>query len=117
MSLESLGINLRIKLVLATSWIIENVAKLLGYPNNSQGMPIGTNPNTVYRAATKENGGKGGTKVGINLVAISDIKAGDELFDDYRRHGSAPHWLLDFAKKYDVTLNFAECNDFGGSER
>lgn len=48
MSLESLGINLRIKLVLATSWIIENVAKLLGYPNNSQGMPIGTNPNTVY---------------------------------------------------------------------
>ena len=78
------------------------------------GLNHNTNPNTVYRAATKENGGKGGTKVGINLVAISDIKAGDELFDDYRRHGSAPHWLLDFAKKYDVTLNFSECNDFVG---
>jgi len=48
MSLESLGINLRIKLVLATSWIIENIAKLLGYPNNSQGMQIGTNIDSGY---------------------------------------------------------------------
>jgi hypothetical protein len=48
MSLESLGINLRIKLVLATSWFIENSAKLLGYPKTSQGMPIVSDPNAVY---------------------------------------------------------------------
>lgn len=48
MSLESLGINLRIKLVLATSWFIENTAKLLGYPKTSQGMPIVGDPNGVY---------------------------------------------------------------------
>jgi len=71
------------------------------------GLNHNTNPNTVYRASAN-----GGTDDGINLVAISDIKAGDELFDDYRRHGSAPDWLLQFAKKYNVTLNFAECNDF-----
>ena len=71
------------------------------------GLNHNTNPNTVYRASTN-----GGIDDGINLVAISDIKAGDELFDDYRRHGSAPDWLLQFAKKYNVTLNFAECNDF-----
>ena len=42
MSLESLGINLRIKLVLATSWFFENTAKLFGYPNTSSGMPMVT---------------------------------------------------------------------------
>jgi len=71
------------------------------------GLNHNTNPNTVYRASAN-----GGTDDGINLVAIRDIKAGDELFDDYRRHGSAPGWLLQFAKQYNVTLNFAECNDF-----
>lgn len=45
MSLESLGINLRIKLVLATSWLVENTAKLFGYPKTSTGMPIGNDPN------------------------------------------------------------------------
>tara|TARA_B110000305_G_scaffold224901_1_gene270905 strand:- start:651 stop:1721 length:1071 start_codon:yes stop_codon:yes gene_type:complete len=45
MSLESLGINLRIKLVLATSWVVENTAKLFGYPKTSSGMPIGNDPN------------------------------------------------------------------------
>ena len=54
----------------------------------------------------------GGTDVGINLVALTNIEAGEELYDDYRRHGSAPKWLLEFAKEYNVTLNFAECNDF-----
>jgi len=48
MSLESLGINLRIKLVLATSWFIENTAKLFGYPKVSQGMPIGFDQNGGY---------------------------------------------------------------------
>jgi hypothetical protein len=63
-------------------------------------------PNTVYRPAER------GTDEGINLLALTDIQSGDELFDDYRRHGRAPQWLLDFSTKYQVGLNFAECNTF-----
>ena len=63
-------------------------------------------PNTVYRPAA------GGTDEGINLVSLCAIKRGEELFDDYRRHGRAPDWLLAFARDYKVSLNFAECNDF-----
>lgn len=70
------------------------------------GLNHSPNPNTVYRTR------QGGTKEGIDLVALSDIKAGDELYDDYRRHGRAPSWLLQFAKEKQVTLNFADCNDF-----
>ena len=40
MSLELLGINLRIKIILAISWLLENIAKLFGYPSQSLGMPI-----------------------------------------------------------------------------
>lgn len=61
-----------------------------------------TEPNTVYRSS--ENG--------INLVALTEVEAGDELYDDYTRHGRAPEWLLAFSQKYNVNLNFAECNDF-----
>eukprot|EP00980_Cylindrotheca_fusiformis_P022878 scaffold9857_cov127-Cylindrotheca_fusiformis.AAC.24 len=64
-------------------------------------------PNAVYRPAEI-----GGTNVGIDLFSLCDIRKGEELFDDYRRHGSAPSWLLEFASKYNVTLNFAECNNF-----
>ena len=64
-------------------------------------------PNTAYRVAPD-----GGTAVSINLVAIEDVRKGEELLDDYRRHGTAPEWLLVFAEKYNVKLNFAECNDF-----
>jgi len=59
-------------------------------------------PNTVYKA----------TPDGINLVALVDIKADDELFDDYRRHGTSSPWLKEFARIHNVTLNFADCNDF-----
>jgi hypothetical protein len=65
-------------------------------------------PNTVYRTL------QGGTDDGIMLVALTDIKAGQELYDDYRRHGDAPAWLLEFAKDKHVTLNFPDCNDFVG---
>jgi hypothetical protein len=64
-------------------------------------------PNTVYRPAKI-----GGTEMGIDLIALCDIQQGEELVDDYRRHGSAPLWLLEFSSKYNVALNFAECNDF-----
>jgi len=63
-------------------------------------------PNTVYRTR------KGGIQKGLVLKALRDIRKGDELYDDYRRHGRAPQWLLEFAKLKQVTLNFAECNDF-----
>lgn len=71
------------------------------------GLNHSPSPNTVYRPAIN-----GGTDVGIDLVALRDIREGEELFDDYRRHGSAPAWLLKFASKNNVSLNFAECNDF-----
>ena len=63
-------------------------------------------PNTVYRAA------QGGTDEGINLVSLTAIKQGDELFDDYRRHGMAPQWLKAWQAQHAVSLNFADCNDF-----
>ena len=59
-------------------------------------------PNTVYKA----------TAGGIDLVALVDIQADDELFDDYRRHGTSSPWLKEFASIHNVTLNFADCNDF-----
>jgi hypothetical protein len=65
-------------------------------------------PNTVYRPASTSSG----TGEGINLIALRDIANGEELYDDYRRHGKAPEWLLEFALKYNVSLNFADCNDF-----
>lgn len=71
-----------------------------------------SNANTVYRAAIP-----GGTAVGIDLYALTDIKDGDELLDDYRRHGTAPSWLLKFARERGVTLNFAECNDFVSNDK
>lgn len=65
-------------------------------------------PNTVYRPHPT-----GGTSVGIHLVALDDVRKGDELTDDYRRHGTAPIWLQDFCQEYNVSsLNFADCNDF-----
>ena len=63
-------------------------------------------PNTVYRTRS------GGTNQGIDLVALRNIEAGEELYDDYRRHGKAQTWLLEWAKTKQVTLNFADCNDF-----
>ena len=67
-------------------------------------------PNTVYRTSPK------GIGCGINLVALSDVRRGDELFDDYTRHGPAPEWLKEFAIAYKVNLNFADCNDFVGNK-
>ena len=66
------------------------------------GLNHGTTPNTVYQLTEK----------GIDLVALQDIKVDAELLDDYRRHGTAPDWLKTFAIEHNVTLNFADCNDF-----
>lgn len=72
----------------------------LWIPGN--GLNHNKHPNTVYRA----------TPDGIDLVALVDIRPDDELFDDYRRHGTASDWLKEFATIHNVTLNFADCNDF-----
>lgn len=66
------------------------------------GLNHDAHPNTVYRTSPD----------GIDLVALVDVSSGSELFDDYRRHGQAPQWLLDFGNNYNVSLNFSECNDF-----
>ena len=63
-------------------------------------------PNTVYRTLP------GGTEEGIMLVALTDIPKNQELYDDYRRHGSAPPWLQQFALEKGIALNFAGCNNF-----
>jgi len=47
MSLETLGIQLRVQMVLAVSWVIENMAKIMGYPEKSLGMPA-INPDRIY---------------------------------------------------------------------
>ena len=72
----------------------------LWIPGN--GLNHNEHPNTVYRA----------TPDGIDLVALVDIRPDDELFDDYRRHGTSSDWLKEFATIHNVTLNFADCNDF-----
>lgn len=82
-------------------------ARFFGMWVPGNGLNHNPNPNTVYRAAAP-----GGIDVGIDLYALIDIRKGDELTDDYRRHGTAPSWLLNFAREGDFTLNFAECNDF-----
>ena len=72
-------------------------------------------PNTVYRndaddfVPTTPNG----QQSVLYLVALSDIEKGDELYDDYRRHGTTPPlWLKNYATEKNITLNFADCNDF-----
>jgi len=63
-------------------------------------------PNTIYQVSSD------GLDVGIDLCALTNVKKGDELHDDYRRHGNAPPWAKDFASKLGVSLNFTGCNDF-----
>jgi len=77
--------------------------RFLGMWIPGNGLNHSSDPNTVYRS----------TDHGIDLVALEPIKRGEELYDDYRRHGSrAPDWLRDFARNHGVTLNFQDCNDF-----
>jgi SET domain-containing protein len=75
------------------------------------GLNHNNEPNTVYVPHKNTDT----DLIGINLVALGDIKADEELYDDYRRHGSAPKWLRDFAIRKEISLNFAECNDFVSS--
>jgi SET domain-containing protein len=76
--------------------------RFFGFWIPGNGLNHNETPNTEYRA----------TIAGINLVALENIEAGQELFDDYRRHGTAPRWLKEFATDKNLHLNFADCNDF-----
>jgi len=103
---------------------------LYGFDPNAEGAPEGArlpwfhgvwipghglnhspDANTVYKPAASS-----GELQDIDLLTLKDVKAGDELTDDYRRHGSAPQWAKEFASKHGVTLNFAGCNDFVTAE-
>ena len=44
------------------------------------------------------------------VSCFKDIKNGEELVDDYRRHGAPPMWGPAFAKAFDISLNFAGYN-------
>jgi hypothetical protein len=107
----------------------DNCERFFGMWIPGNGLNHDPHPNTVYRwyetafdansdtFSASENSTAAGdsslnTVSGVNLLSLTEIAAGQELFDDYRRHGPAPLWLLEFAKKYKVTLNFANCNDF-----
>lgn len=94
-------------------WGFYRDADYSGYPKTTDdrfyGMWIPGNglnhspePNSVYRTSPQ----------GIDLIALTPIQAGDEIYDDYRRHGEAPAWLKQWGKDSDVMLNFADCNDF-----
>jgi SET domain len=78
--------------------------RFFGFWIPGNGLNHATTPNTVYKCHDKSPQ--------IHLLALTDIAAGDELFDDYRRHGPAPDWLKEFAVQHNVTLNFGDCNDF-----
>ena len=70
------------------------------------GLNHGIEPNTVYRTAAQ------GISHGIDLVALTDIASGDELLDDYRRHGKPPAFALEFSQQFGIDMNFVGCNDF-----
>jgi len=85
----------------------EDLNRFFGMWIPGNGLNHHLEPNTVYRP-NKE----GGVNEGIDLVALKEISSGDELWDDYRRHGKASLWLRTFAEVYQVSLNFSDCNDF-----
>ena len=48
----------------------------------------------------------------IHITARKDIRRGEELFYDYNDFGTPPQWLVDFAKEYDVPINYKGYCDF-----
>lgn len=82
-------------------------ARFFGMWIPGNGLNHHPNPNTVYRDLPG-----GPLQEGIQLVALTDIAKGEELLDDYKRHGTSPMWLRRFAQEKNITLNFADCNDF-----
>lgn len=72
-------------------------------------------PNTIYRVPPPQ--GVIGADVrdkddAIQLVATREIFEGEQLYDDYRRHGKSPLWLQPLIRRRNLQLNFKDCNDF-----
>jgi hypothetical protein len=72
-------------------------------------------PNTIYRVPPPQ--GVVGADVrdkhdAIQLVATREIFEGEQLYDDYRRHGKSPMWLQPLIRRRNLQLNFKDCNDF-----
>jgi hypothetical protein len=72
-------------------------------------------PNTIYRVPPPP--GVVGADVrdkhdAIQLVATREIFEGEQLYDDYRRHGKSPLWLQPLIRRRNLQLNFKDCNDF-----
>lgn len=64
-------------------------------------------PNILYICA------EGGAEVGIDLTAYTDIKAGEQLMDDYRRFKKPAAWAISWAKELGAeSMNFEGHNDF-----
>ena len=66
---------------------LNRFSNISGFRVPGNGLNHNFTPNTVYRPAVN-----GGTDVGIDLVAISNIKAGDELYDD--KYGEPKQYYL-----------------------
>ena len=55
------------------------------------------------------------TIIGIDAVATRDINPGEELVDDYLRHGPQPEWAKQFVTEFQdqvKSMNFKGSNDF-----
>jgi SET domain len=105
-------------------WGYSSCTDAMGYPNMEQhsdkdgrwfgmwipgnGLNHNSSPNTIYRDVLPG----GPSETGIQLLALTNIEKGEELYDDYKRHGVAPQWLREFAQDKNITLNFADCNEF-----
>jgi SET domain len=105
-------------------WGYNSCTDAMGYPNMEQqsdkdgrwfgmwipgnGLNHNSSPNTIYRDVLPG----GPSETGIQLLALTNIEKGEELYDDYKRHGVAPQWLREFAQDKNITLNFADCNEF-----
>eukprot|EP00462_Mataza_sp_D1_P023531 CAMPEP_0175143718 /NCGR_PEP_ID=MMETSP0087-20121206/13642_1 /TAXON_ID=136419 /ORGANISM="Unknown Unknown, Strain D1" /LENGTH=206 /DNA_ID=CAMNT_0016427927 /DNA_START=56 /DNA_END=676 /DNA_ORIENTATION=+ len=84
----------------------DQLSRFFGIWVPGNGLNHSPQPNVVYLTAP------GGTDKGINLHALKNIRAGEELFDNYNRFGAPPPWAEQFSKKFGVTLNFAGYNNF-----
>lgn len=90
-----------------------NSAMFVGMWIPGNGLNHNETPNTVYRFERKmDHDFTGRVSGALHLVALRDISSGDEMYDDYRRHGTAPSWLKSLATERSLQLNFADCNDF-----
>jgi hypothetical protein len=71
-------------------------------------------PNTIYQvpAVGDDDDDENSKDDTLHLVAVREIFQGEQLYDDYRRHGKAPMWLQPLIRHRQLQLNFKDCNNF-----